>query len=417
MGQNKTRKRGGKVIASGGFGCVFLPALKCKNKERNDRNITKLMIKRDALKEYNEITEIKDRIKDIKQFDDLFILDNIDICEIDHLTKSDKENFNKKCKPLKKDGITSKNINNKLGKMLALNLPWGGIPVDDYLFEHPSYAAFSRVNNGLINLLENGIIHMNKRNVFHSDIKDSNVLIDDRATASKLRLIDWGLSVVLKNTNEIPKSWLKRPLQFNVPFSNIMFSDQFIYNYDKFLNNGEFTESSLYQFVEKYLIFWKKERGVGHLKYIMSIVDMLDNNGGGKTEKNLEEEANTLITKYILKILFKFTNKHKSAGHIMNLYMNQVYKFNIDVWGLVTCYLPLIEVLHANNRVLSHSENELSNCIKGIIRDYLYNERTSDVKINTHALIKKMKHIQKMLVIIPKRKKNKATRKKHSKIS
>ena len=34
--------KGGNVIASGGFGCVFKPALKCKGKSRNDKEITKL---------------------------------------------------------------------------------------------------------------------------------------------------------------------------------------------------------------------------------------------------------------------------------------------------------------------------------------------------------------------------------------
>ena len=40
-------KKGGKVIASGGFGCIFKPALKCKNKDkRQEDSITKLMKKK-----------------------------------------------------------------------------------------------------------------------------------------------------------------------------------------------------------------------------------------------------------------------------------------------------------------------------------------------------------------------------------
>ena len=34
---NRTRRRvGGDVIGSGGFGCVFRPALKCKNKTQRN---------------------------------------------------------------------------------------------------------------------------------------------------------------------------------------------------------------------------------------------------------------------------------------------------------------------------------------------------------------------------------------------
>jgi hypothetical protein len=45
---------GGKPLASGGFGCVFKPALKCKdkNKERKLTNqVSKLMLKKYAKKE------------------------------------------------------------------------------------------------------------------------------------------------------------------------------------------------------------------------------------------------------------------------------------------------------------------------------------------------------------------------------
>ena len=46
---NKDNIKGGEVIASGGFGCVFSPALKCKNKKRTKNKITKLMIRKNAI--------------------------------------------------------------------------------------------------------------------------------------------------------------------------------------------------------------------------------------------------------------------------------------------------------------------------------------------------------------------------------
>ena len=43
-------KNGGKVIASGGFGCVFSPALKCEGKNSRGKNrILKLLTKKHAL--------------------------------------------------------------------------------------------------------------------------------------------------------------------------------------------------------------------------------------------------------------------------------------------------------------------------------------------------------------------------------
>jgi serine/threonine protein kinase len=50
------------------------------------------------------------------------------------------------------------------------------------------------INNSLMELLVNGIVPMNNRNIYHCDIKDSNVLLDDSSNELKSRLIDWGLS-------------------------------------------------------------------------------------------------------------------------------------------------------------------------------------------------------------------------------
>ena len=41
--------KGGKVLASGGFGCVFSPQLKCKGKTLKKRGISKLMKKEYAI--------------------------------------------------------------------------------------------------------------------------------------------------------------------------------------------------------------------------------------------------------------------------------------------------------------------------------------------------------------------------------
>ena len=48
---SKRTIKGGKVIGSGGFGCIFKPALKCKNKDRQNNKISKLMKKKYAVKE------------------------------------------------------------------------------------------------------------------------------------------------------------------------------------------------------------------------------------------------------------------------------------------------------------------------------------------------------------------------------
>ena len=66
-----TRKnnKGGKVLASGGYGCVFTPALKCEGSKKRDINkVSKLMTDKHATQEYEEIISIKEKLDTIKNY-------------------------------------------------------------------------------------------------------------------------------------------------------------------------------------------------------------------------------------------------------------------------------------------------------------------------------------------------------------
>ena len=55
---------GGKAIDSGGYGCIFLPSLKCANSINSSQNksfISKLMLNNDSDKEYNLIQKFNHR--------------------------------------------------------------------------------------------------------------------------------------------------------------------------------------------------------------------------------------------------------------------------------------------------------------------------------------------------------------------
>ena len=59
--QNKREMFGGSVIASGGFGCIFKPSIKCESNSPSNDSISKLMLKKNAKHEYNEIQKYKDK--------------------------------------------------------------------------------------------------------------------------------------------------------------------------------------------------------------------------------------------------------------------------------------------------------------------------------------------------------------------
>ena len=69
------RNKGGKVIASGGYGCVFNPALRCEGEtKRNKNKITKLMTDKHATEEYEEINSIKKKLDKIPNYSDYYYL-------------------------------------------------------------------------------------------------------------------------------------------------------------------------------------------------------------------------------------------------------------------------------------------------------------------------------------------------------
>jgi len=413
----KGEMNGGKTIASGGFGCVFRPSLKCHlAKERESNKISKLMTSRHALGEYNEVVRIKHILNKIPNYKDYFIIHGVTICQPDKLSKSDLLDF-KKCTALPKDNILANNINKSLDKLLLLNIPDGGEAFDDFLYAHSSYHEILQINKALIDLFLNGIVPMNKLNVYHSDLKDSNLLIsrDSISRRLQIRLIDWGLTVIYnpKKNDGLPRNWKNRPLQFNVPFSSILFSDTFSEKYSTFLNKSsggggggaKFTRAKLIPFVTNYISEWNESRGPGHLKYITHIFFMFFEKDHPIESRNNNnkffEETYTIpyITNYIVKILMAFKPLKNSSdmyiftSHRMPLqeYLDQVFVKNVDIWGLLMCYYPIIEIIYDNYKTSSPHDLKIFNHIKSLYLNVLY--KNGDKVISVSKILKEMNKI------------------------
>jgi len=383
--------KGGKILASGGFGCVFSPALKCQNEKRNKGKVSKLMTKRHAIEEYEEINNIKNKLNNISNFQDYFLLNDINICKPDKLTKKDISNFKTKCKALPKDGVTKDNINNSLDNLMLLNMPNGGIPVDDFIYNKGSFEKIRNINDSLMKLLVNGIVEMNSRNIYHCDIKDSNVLVDEDETQLKIRLIDWGLSTeyIPKQNNPFPSTWRNRPFQFNVPFSVIIFSDDFIEKYTKYINEGGKTDKeNLKPFVIDYIHFWMKKRGPGHYRFINEIMHMLFSqeihNVSVSSKDTIIETNFTMmyITNYIVHVLVHFTRFRQNGTLNLREYLDNVFIKIVDIWGFITIYIPILDFFYKNLNNLNNNELEIYNLLKTIFIKYLYSPRIKPIKIN-----------------------------------
>ena len=98
----KTKKNnvlGGNALTSGGFGCFFKPALKCKNTKLNSgfgsgtgsesSLVTKLMTKKYALDEYKQIQRFKSILEHIPNYQNYFLVDGFSKCKPAELTVDD----------------------------------------------------------------------------------------------------------------------------------------------------------------------------------------------------------------------------------------------------------------------------------------------------------------------------------------
>jgi len=352
--KNVTRKkRGGKVFESGGYGCLFSPPLKCKNMTNMNQPggiyVTKLMKKKYAKREYEEIIKFEKILKTIPNYDDYFLVKNFDLCVPEKLTKEDLTHFNENCSALSDDDINQKNINEKLDDLEAIQMPFGGIDIFDYVYKiNFSNSKMIELNKTLIDFLKNGIIKMNELHVYHGDIKDSNVLVSKKGNSIRARLIDWGLSKIYKNEENIPDAFANRPFQYNLPFSCILLSRIFRQTCDEFLKtNPNPSQSELKEFIHSYL---KTKRHFSkHLILIHRIIQVLfknefvDKHSGDSLDIKYAYEY---ISNYLFKILEKYIKNGKF--HVME-YFKQVYLKNLDVWGFVSIYTYFIDYIKNKN--------------------------------------------------------------------
>jgi serine/threonine protein kinase len=269
-------------------------------------------------------------------------------------------------------------------------MPNGGIPVDDYIYEKGSFNDLLKINNSLIDLLQNGIIKMNEKNVYHCDIKDSNILVDASASA-KTRLIDWGLSVEYTpfKDHPFPSSWKNRPFQYNVPFSVILFSDRFVEKYTRFLENGgNPNKIELKPFVIDYVAEWMKERGAGHYKFINEVMfELFSHSITSLSEKSKPQIVETQITmnyiiNYLVDVLINFTKHGKNVKQNLRDYLDNVFIKIVDIWGFISVYFTFIEILFNNYANLTPQELEIFNKLQYIFVEYLYNPRHTIIDVN-----------------------------------
>ena len=361
------------------------------------------MTTKNATDEYEQIERFKSILQHIPNYEQYFLLKDVTLCKPNKLTKEDLHKY-KKCKPLKKKGITAKNINASLDQVLALNMPDGGIDIEKFIAEYFVPSNIVKLNNSLINLLVHGILPMNKLNVYHCDIKEGNVLVKISGTSLETRLIDWGLSFIHSNDKKtIPRKIYRRPFQFNVPFSSVLFNKEFLNSYHAFLEvNPNPDYFQIREFIVNYIFIWNEIRGPGHLSAINDIVKKLTIHNLTAIKKKKKKEQFVefdftyyYIVEYLSKILEKFTQHGKFE---LMTYFNTIFLKNIDIWGFTMTYISLYEYLYNSFDTLTETQMQFMDKIKYIIIHFLYENPLEP--INVSLLTEELRSLNPILEIM-----------------
>lgn len=361
---------GGKVIASGTYGCILNPALPCKGEtDRPKDTVSKLMLDYYAESEMDEINKISKLTKSVPNHNNYYILDQIKMCDPSKLNMEDLTDFQKKCGAMTRKNISTYNVNNPsvLRHLRILQLPDGGFDITHYFSEKKlSPALFVKINKALILLLQKGIVPLQSAGVLHQDIKAHNIVYSKKNDMAKL--IDWGLATTIKG-NRIPSHIRDWPIQFNQPFSNKVF-DSFIqklfFDMTKTLSFnlrlkayfGDDLYSYLLPIVSKNIgdaTFANSKKiseafgGLGHISYLELILktvakdDLADQQIVDNINASSFKVVGIIVSRQIAAALLAYSIKDNKLRVFKEKdYFNQVYRHNCDIYGFVSTYVEII---------------------------------------------------------------------------
>jgi hypothetical protein len=414
MNKKKHNLTGGKVIDSGGYGCVFKPALKCYGSKKRTNGISKLGIKKESLQEWDNLLLVKKYISKIPNYNRYFLLSNLDKCAPAPLTKNDLNDF-QKCEPLiQYYNITANNINDNLQELNIINMPYGGLSLYEVIRDHR--IPIATINIIMITLLVRGILPMNKLHLYHFDLKSSNLLYKN----GLIRIIDYGAIGISTPFRIIPSTLLNRRVQFNSPFSRILFTDFFDEQLDFFLKNKKLNPSSpllfktLQLFVLQFYRSYRERYGLGHEPYLrqdlLPAIFRLDH----RPPPNFDIFAD-ILSRYCAQALIKYIN-FTTNSFDKEKYFIEVYSKNVDVYGFIIAYAAIItsddatadkrrwtgqliqplEWVQPNQRIgidtsLLYRKQKI--IVANIIIKYCLSDRYANIPINLYELINDLKEL------------------------
>ena len=394
---------GGKAIASGGYGCVLRPPLKCQGDTKPQEGmISKLMMKNKAEEEMKEVNDAKRVLSKIPNYEKYFALTNYRMCIPAPMSQEDRINFNSECRGPLRAGFekVNKDITKSSSSYRAIISPDLGIDVDKAfksMFSNPSKSVkhkhhlmkeLIRFNTTAADFLKNGISKMVEQEFYHSDVKGQNILTNydpmkkDGSNFTEMKLIDYGLALPHKafwrdtNTHKL----------FNFPFTSFFFDDYTLESINRKLrrakeaerNGGDFNkhfEQEITNMIDD--TFNRSWQDFTHIPYMLDLGTKMFNT----TKDNYKKFLKMFYVIYCYQAILSFLdNSGPYPRFAIDKYWEDVYRYNLDVWGFLTVFLSLTSKS-------MKKQPEIANEYMVIINDYLYNGNYSDRPIPVDDIV------------------------------
>ena len=175
-----SEQTGGKLLAQGVDGCIFIPRLKCKGNSFDFVKSGELMV--DKLTNRNSAEyefKIAQKILNIPLFSNYFIIPS-DICTPEAVEKQTEPD------------LTKCEIPESFNNTKILRMPYGGVSLYNYSFNLKTFSPIQFTKH----LLEAGAL-LALNGIVHNDLHQGNIIVDDNSVP---RIIDFGRAIFTYET-------------------------------------------------------------------------------------------------------------------------------------------------------------------------------------------------------------------------
>lgn len=346
---------GGKATVYGSVGCIFSPAISCKNKELLNREkelyVSKLMLPEEAKKEMIIVNEIKNILSTLNEkFKKYLPILSTYMCDEPNITPTDLENV-KICENVKGFENIKRYDIEMFRHFKMLNM----INTGEDLFEYKSKQIIKtkgetkNMLEKMINFIIECIFIINNYGIFHADIKVENITYNNKKNC--LSLIDFGRAIISKDNQSISPDIKYISMDFNILPQIIFFHQDFPTIYSE-------------------------------IKMREIIKTKIDNSINGDIMLNefssILSVKKTDVVKILSIALYKnYLHKNLQLPENMIRYFHDIFKWNIDMWSI---FIVL-------NNLFSGSEYSVS--IKLFAKEFF--EQSFTRRINQSKIESKLK--------------------------